>query len=183
MIDKKDVYKVVMLGDKGVGKQTLIRRSAKRVFKEDLRMTIGADFSVKNVDTDEKTVTLRIWDFASEDRFRTLLPAFVKGADGALIIYDVTNRSSLTHINDWLPILRKEIRSERDFFPIIVVGNKIDLEDAREVSRDEGIEFAKSRGVDGFIECSFKTWKNVPEIFDLLIRLMKQRSNLLLTMN
>jgi small GTP-binding protein len=177
-IEKKLAFKVVMFGDQGVGKNTLISRSAVKVFKESTKMTIGADFSVKNVGIDQRTVALRIWDLARDDLFKNRLAASVKGADGAIIIYDVTKQSSLTHVDDWILVLRKEIKSKQETFPVIVVGNKADLEDAREVSRDDGIGFAKSREVDGFVECSFKTWENVEEMFDLLIHQMLQRSNL-----
>ena len=179
MIEKRIAYKVILLGEKGVGKQTLTQNFATSVFAEDIRMTIGADFSVKSVDVDGRIVTLRIWDCACERRFRVLLPAFAKGADGALIIYDVTNRSTLAYIDDWLQVLKYFIESEQNRIPIIMVGNKTDLEDAREVSRDEGIEFAKSRGLDGYLECSFKSGKNALETFDTLIHLMLRQSNLL----
>ncbi|MFX1488857.1 MAG: hypothetical protein ACFFBI_06905, partial [Promethearchaeota archaeon] len=100
-------------------------------------------------------------------------------ANGALFMYDVTNYSSLAHIDDWLLVVRQEIKKEQDAFPIIVVGGKADLIDDREVTGDEGINIARSRAVDGFIECSSKTGENVEETFDALTKLMMQRSNLL----
>ena len=93
-------------------------------------------------------------------------------------MYDVTNYSSLAHIDDWLVVIRKELRAE-DHFPVIVVGGKADLVDEREVTGDEGINIAKSRAVDGFIESSAKTGENVEETFEALARLMMQKSSLL----
>ncbi len=89
-------------------------------------------------------------------------------------MYDITNYSSLAHIDDWLTIIKKETDS---LFPIVVAGGKGDLADQREVSAEEGINISKSRDVDAFIECSSKTGENVEETFKTLTRLMLQRSN------
>ncbi len=171
-------YKVVIFGDAGTGKTTLTQRFLTNLFKSDSKMTIGVDFEVKSLEINEKKVKLQIWDFGGEERFRFLLPTYVRGANGALFMYDVTNYSSLAHIDDWLLIVKKEIRSE-DQFPVIVVGGKADLIDDREISGEEGINISKSRGVDGFIECSSKTGENVEETFQALTSLMMQKSNLL----
>ena len=172
-------YKVVIFGDAGCGKTTLTQRFFTNLFKSDTKMTIGVDFEVKSMDINGKKVKLQIWDFGGEERFRFLLPTYVRGANGALFMYDVTNYSSLAHIDDWMLVVRKEIKSEPDTFPIIVVGGKADLIDDREVTGDEGINIAKSRDVDGFIECSSKSGENVEETFDALTRLMIQKSKLL----
>jgi len=169
---------VVIFGDAGCGKTTLTQRFLTNLFKSDTKMTIGVDFEVKSMDINGKKVKLQIWDFGGEERFRFLLPTYVRGANGALFMYDVTNYSSLAHIDDWMLVVRKEIKSE-DTFPIIVVGGKADLLDDREVTGDEGIKIAKSRNTDGFIECSSKSGENVEETFDALTRLMIQKSKLL----
>ncbi|MFX1490575.1 MAG: Rab family GTPase [Promethearchaeota archaeon] len=168
------VYKVVIFGDAGCGKTTLAQRFLTNSFKPFTRMTIGLDFEVKSMDIDGQKVKLQIWDFGGEERFRFLLPTYVRGANGALFMYDVTNYSSLAHIDDWLLVVRQEIKTKHHF-PIIVVGGKADLVDVREVTADEGINIARSRAIDGFIECSSKTGENVEETFDALTRLMMQR--------
>ena len=172
-------YKVVIFGDAGCGKTTLTQRFLTNLFKSDTKMTIGVDFEVKSLEINAKKIKLQIWDFGGEERFRFLLPTYVRGANGALFMYDVTNYSSLAHIDDWLLVVRKEIKSEQDAFPIIAVGGKADLLDNREITGDEGLNIARSRGVDGFIECSSKTGENVEVTFDALTKLMMQRSNLL----
>ena len=169
-------YKVVIFGDAGCGKTTLTQRFLTNLFKSDTKMTIGVDFEVKSLEVDGKKIKLQIWDFGGEERFRFLLPTYVRGANGALFMYDVTNYSSLAHIDDWLLVVRKEIKTEQDLFPIIVVGGKADLLDEREVTGTEGINIAKSRGVDGFIECSSKSGENVEETFEALTKLMLQKS-------
>jgi len=166
-------YKIVIFGDAGCGKTTLTQRYLTNLFKSDTTMTIGVDFEVKSLEIDEKKVKLQIWDFGGEERFRFLLPTYVKGANGGLFMYDITNYSSLAHIDDWLTVIRKKIE---DLFPILVVGGKADLADQREVSSHEGIEISKTRDMDAFIECSSKTGENVEETFEALTKLMLQRS-------
>ncbi len=173
-------YKVVIFGDAGCGKTTLTQRFLTNLFKSDTKMTIGVDFEVKSLEINEKKVKLQIWDFGGEERFRFLLPTYVRGTNGALFMYDITNYSSLAHIDDWLLVVRKEIKTEQGTFPIIVVGGKADLIDDREVTADEGIKIAKSREwVHGFIECSAKTGENVEESFNALTSIMMQRSKLI----
>ena len=140
-------------------------------------MTIGVDFEVKSLKVYDKRIKLQIWDFGGEERFRFLLPTYVRGANGALFIYDVNNFSSLVHIDDWLMVIRKEKRQE-DIFPIIVVGIVPELDEERQISAEEGIKIAKSRGVDGFAECSQRTGENVEETFEALTRLMLANSGI-----
>jgi small GTP-binding protein len=171
-IEHKMAFKVCVFGDGGVGKTTLIRRFVTKVFKDDLKMTIGADFSVKNVEVDSKPITLRIWDFAGEDRFRVLLPAFAKGADGGIFMYDTTRYSSLAKIKDWLSIFEYFSSEGQAKIPIIMVGGKIDLEDKRSVFTEEASELSKTYELGGYFECSSKTGVNVEDIFEFIAKQM-----------
>jgi len=164
-------FKIIIFGDAGTGKVTLTQRFLTNLFVSDQTMTIGVDFEVKSLSVDGQKVKLQIWDFGGEERFRFLLPTYVRGARGGIFIYDITNYSSLAHIDDWLSVIRKEIKAE-DIFPIIVVGNKAHLVNDREVPSAEAIKIAKSRGVSGFIEVSAKTGENVEKAFEALTRLM-----------
>jgi small GTP-binding protein len=170
-------YKVVIFGDTEVQKTELITRFLTNLFKSDIKMTIGVDFSVKCIQIAEKKIKLQVWDFGGEERFRFLLPTYVRGANGALFVYDVNKYSSLAHIDDWLMVIRKELRPE-DQFPIVVVG-LVSGSDDREVLAEEAIKIAKSRGVNGFIECSPSTGKNVNETFEALTRLMLSNSGII----
>ncbi len=169
-------FKIVIFGDAGCGKTTLTQRFLTNLFVSDSKMTIGVDFEVKSLEVESKNVKLQIWDFGGEERFRFLLPTYVRGAKGGLFMYDITNYASIAHIDDWLTVIRKEIKVE-DEFPIIVVGGKADLAFNREITPKEGIKIAQSRGTDGFIECSSKTGENVEETFEALTRLMINNSN------
>ncbi|MFX1325929.1 MAG: Rab family GTPase [Promethearchaeota archaeon] len=172
IIEQKLAYKVCVFGDGGVGKTTLITRFVTKIFEEDLKMTIGADLSVKNVEVDGKLVTLRIWDFAGEDRFRVLLPAFAKGADGGIFMYDTTRYSSLSQIRDWLSIFEYFVSEGETQIPILMVGGKIDLEDKRSVKSEEALELSENFDLKGYIECSSKTGENVEEIFKFIAKEM-----------
>jgi small GTP-binding protein len=169
-------FKIIIFGDAGCGKTTLTQRFLTNLFVSDQTMTIGVDFEVKSLSVNSQKVKLQIWDFGGEERFRFLLPTYVRGARGGLFLYDITNYSSIAHIDDWLSVIRKEIRAE-DIFPIIVVGGKADLVENREVSSADAIKIAKSRNVNGFIETSSKTGENVEKAFEALTSLMLDDSS------
>lgn len=168
-------FKIIIFGDAGCGKTTLTQRFLTNLFVSDQTMTIGVDFEVKSLSVDDQKVKLQIWDFGGEERFRFLLPTYVRGARGGLFLYDITNYSSIAHIDDWLSVIKKEIRAE-DIFPIIVVGGKADLVENREVSSADGIKIARSRNVNGFIETSSKTGENVEKAFEALTSLMLDKA-------
>ena len=169
-------FKVVLFGDTNTGKATLTQKFLTNLFKSDTRLTVGVDFEVKSLYINDKKIKLQIWDFGGEERFRFLIPTYVRGASGALFIYNVNNLSSLTHIDDWLLVVRREIKSEQDTFPIVVVGIVPEFDEERQVSGEEGIRIAKSRGVNGFVECSPITGENVEETFEELTRIMIAKS-------
>ncbi|GAH43852.1 unnamed protein product [marine sediment metagenome] len=164
-------FKIIVFGDVDCGKETLMQKFLTNLFVSDQTMTIGVDFYVKSLSVDEQKVKLQVWNFGGEGRFKFLLPTYTRQARGGLFLYDITNYSSIAHIDDWLNLIRKEIKAE-DMFPIIVVGNKADLVEEREVSSAEGIRIAKSRNVNGFIEISAKTGENVEKTFKALTGLM-----------
>ena len=162
--------KLMILGEESSKKTSLIRRYSTGNFEKDIKMTIGADFSVKNIDIDGREITLRIWDLAGEDRFRVLLPAFAKGADGAIFVYDITNRNTLNHLSNWIQLIKENAGD----IPIILAGNKLDLEESRTISYDKGLQVSKDNKLSGFLEVSGKTGENVEELFNLVTHSMIQ---------
>ena len=162
-------FKIVIFGDDRTGKTTLTHRFLTNLFKKDITTTLGVDFHLKALKFDGEIVKLQIWDFAGEERFRFLFPSYIRGASGAIFMYDITNYSSLAHADDWLEILKSEIEYK---LPIIFVGGKTDLDHLKEVSTKKAMDIAFNKGASGFIECSSKTGENVYKIFDLLTRLI-----------
>ncbi len=179
-IDRDGAFKLCIFGDGGVGKTTLVQRYLTRVFKEDsIRMTIGADFSIKTFEIEGKKVVVRIWDFAGEERFKVLLPSFAKGADGGIFMYDISRYTSIKNLDDWLSIFERNVKGQQIKIPIVMVGGKLDLEDKRSVETAEAIELSKTHNLQGIYECSSKTGVNVEEIFEHITRKMMENAGML----
>ncbi len=117
-------FKIVLFGDSQTGKTTLAHRFLTNLFKDGISMTLGVDFLLKAIEMDGEKVKLQIWDFAGEERFRFLFPSYIRGANGAIFMYDITNYGSLAHVDDWFEIMDKEIDHK---IPLVFVGGKTDL--------------------------------------------------------
>ena len=172
------MYKIIIFGDGGVGKTTLITRYLTGVFRSDSEITIGVDFHVKKIDLEGIKISLQIWDFAGEERFRFLLPSYVIGASAGIFLYDITRYSSIKNFDSWLDIFLKGYRLTNHQIPVLMVGSKLDLDYKRAVSREDAYELAKKNNLYGYIECSSRTGDNVEEIFLEIGRLMLKKTNL-----
>ena len=163
--------KLLMIGDSGVGKTCLLLRYANDSFSPTFITTIGIDFKIKNIDIDGKRVKLQIWDTAGQERFRTITTSYFRGAQGILLLYDVTDRRSFESIRNWV----SQIQQHADVnVNKILVGNKCDMLDEKVVSTEEGQKLAREFGMD-FFECSAKNNINVEPAFVGLGRAIKDR--------
>ena len=162
------IFKIIIFGDAGCGKTTLTKRFKTEVFISDSQMTIGVDFETKTFKVDGKKVKLMIWEFGGGGRFHFILPEYLTGAMGGILMYDITNYSSFSHLSNWFSIINETNQK----FPIILLGGKVDLDDYREISFKDGMRTAKSMGLNEFIECSSKTGENVTNAFEVLTRIM-----------
>jgi small GTP-binding protein len=173
------MYKICLFGDGGVGKTTLINRYLTGVFKTDSQITIGVDFHVKKIDVNGKRVSLQIWDFAGEERFRFLLPRYVVGASAGIFMYDITRYSSLKNFDEWIEIFKNGYigKDENKQLPVIMVGGKLDLQFKRAVSSKEAFDIARKHNLYGFVECSSKDGRNVRDIFYETAKMMINRTS------
>ena len=162
------IFKVLLLGNSDVGKSSLLLRFVDSVWNDAFVPTIGVDFKVKTLEINNKKVKMQIWDTAGEERFRTVVSTYFRGAHGILLLYDVTNRDSFKNLENWLIEIEKN-SSEKVLK--ILLGNKCDLNDDREIQPDEGRAFADRNGME-FMETSAKMNTNVTEAFETLGKLM-----------
>ncbi|CAO2830770.1 unnamed protein product [Amaranthus hypochondriacus] len=154
-------YKLVFLGDQSVGKTSIITRFMYDKFDATYQATIGIDFLSKTMYLEDRTVRLQLWDTAGQERFRSLIPSYIRDSSVAVIVYDVAIRQSFLNTTKWI----EEVRTERGSDVIIVlVGNKTDLVDKRQVSIEEGDAKAREAGVM-FMETSAKVGFNIKPLF------------------
>ena len=159
------LFKIVLIGDSGVGKTNLLSQFVRSQFNPDSKTTIGVEFATKTIQIKNKTVKAQIWDTAGQERYRAITSAYYKGAIGAMILYDITSSISFNSVNRWL----QELRENADASIIIMlVGNKCDLTEFRSVSLADGRNFAEKEKML-FIETSAKEQTNVQEAFQQLI--------------
>lgn len=165
--DKNDyVFKLVLVGDSGVGKSCILHQFIYNRFRKNTTQTIGVDFSAKNVHIDNQEIKLQIWDTAGQEKFRSVARSYYRGAIGIIIVYDITKVESFQHIATWLADARNAARSECS---VCVVGNKGDLEDQRVVRTEDGKLFCTENNLL-FFECSALTGDNIDEIFNEISR-------------
>jgi len=162
---KPPLLKLVMCGEGGVGKTSLVRVYTGMGFSPYQRLTVGTQHFFKEINHDGKRWKLVIWDLGGEERFRFLAPVFLKGARGAVFVFDITREGTFEKLDEWLNILKKTIGD----IPRVLVGNKIDLEEFRLIPSDLAEEYARSRGFIGYIETSARAGVNVNRPFDLLL--------------
>lgn len=155
------LFKLVLIGDSGVGKSCLLLRFADDNFTDSYISTIGVDFRFRTVTIDSKVVKLQIWDTAGQERFRTITSAYYRGADGIIMVYDVTSAESFDHVEEWLSEVD---RYANENTVKLLVGNKADLVEKREVSEETAQRFADKLNIS-FLETSAKTATNVEAAF------------------
>lgn len=160
------LFKIVVIGDSAVGKSNLLSRFARDEFDHNSKATIGVEFQTQVVQLDGKEVKAQVWDTAGQERFRAVTSAYYRGAVGALLVYDITRRPTFESIKRWLDELNTHCDTT---VARMLVGNKCDLEDIRDVSVEEGKNLAEEEGLF-FIETSALDSTNVNTAFENVIR-------------
>ena len=154
-------YKLIFLGDQNVGKSCILNRFMNDTFTEEYQATIGLDFQSKNVQIDNQDIHLLLYDTAGQEKFRSLIPMYTRDSNIILLVYEINNKDSFIHLPDWLNDL-SNVNKEDVIFAL--VGNKIDLEEKRQVSTEEGKNYADQNGFI-FHEVSAKTGEGFSDLF------------------
>ena len=154
-------YKLIFLGDQGTGKSSILNRFVDDKFDPNYQATIGLDFQSKNVKIDNQDIHLLLYDTAGQEKFRSLIPMYTRDANIIILVYDITRKESFTHIPDWVKDLTN-VKLDEVIFGL--VGNKIDLEDQRQVTKEEGEKYAQDNNII-FQEVSAKTGDNFSDLF------------------
>ena len=160
------LYKLIIVGDSFVGKTNIMSQYIRKEFSLNTKSTVGVEFGAKIIKIENKMIKAQIWDTAGEERYRSVTNAYYKGAKGAFVVYDITNKLSFESIEKWIQDLK--INSDHNI-TLLLIGNKKDLEDKREVSKEEGEEKAKTFGL-GFIETSACTGENIDKAFETMLK-------------
>ena len=155
-------FKMIVIGDAGVGKSCLTSQASKGIFEESYSATVGFEFLVFNVKLNEKVVKLQIWDTCGQELYRSLISSFYRNSSLAMMVYAINNKESFMHIESWLKEVK--LQSNPDI-KVFLIGNKSDLEEERKVTLEEAKTFKEEHGIHYFSEASAKNGINAKEVF------------------
>ena len=158
------LFKILVIGDTGCGKTSIMQRFVEGTFDEQFVVTVGTDFKEKIIEVNEKSIKLQIWDTAGQERFRAINSSYYRGAHGIIVVYDVTDTDSFENTQTWLGDISRYACSE---VPRILIGNKCDDITKKEVDYIYGKDFSEKEGMP-FIETSAKDGTNILEAFELI---------------
>ena len=166
------MVKVVLVGDSGVGKTNIMSKYLKNQFREDSKATVGVEFGSKLFNIEGHPIKAQIWDTAGQERYKAITSAYYKGAKGAFVVYDITRKNTFETVNKWV----SDISAAADKkITLILIGNKNDLEDQRQVTKEMGEEKAKELGL-AFMETSACSGENLDKAFQLMINEIYKKS-------
>ena len=158
--EPKYIIKITLLGEKNVGKTSLVYRYIENKFRDSYKATLGVNLLKKDMDVDGNGVSVQIWDLGGQESFRSLRKLYLEGANGAFVMFDLTDRKTFDKLNEWIESF-KEARGEQ---PMVLIGNKSDLENQRKITDMEASNYAKDNNME-LILTSAKTGQNVEEAF------------------
>ena len=166
------LFKLILIGDSCVGKSNILLKYLKNEFDPNSRATVGVEFGTKNIIINNKKIKIQIWDTAGQERYRSITSAYYKGAKGALIVYDITRKCTFDNIDKWISDLK--LNGDKNIC-IVILGNKSDLDDKREVSKGDGIKKSEMYKT-AFLETSALNGDNIGKAFDEIIEQIIQNN-------
>eukprot|EP00866_Antonospora_locustae_P001375 jgi/Antlo1/1375/1218 len=171
----KYLFKMVLIGDSGVGKTSFMKRYTDHVFIQDYISTIGVDFKIKTITVDGEEVKLQLWDTAGQERFSAITKSYYRGAHGIIVIFDLCNRSSFVSVKNWLKKIDENASPDCE---VIILGNKVDVAEGIDVSEDEVNRFLEERGIkkERFYKVSAKENIRVDCVFENLAKILVDKT-------
>jgi small GTP-binding protein len=170
------IFKIILIGNSNVGKSSILKRYIQKVFDDNYSCTIGVDFFMKSITIGEKTIKLQLWDTAGTEKFRSITTGYYRGANAALVVFDLTSKKSFTALNEWIQNYYKYSNPD-SVKNVVIIGNKCDLTESREVTEEEINDFIKDNNITYF-ETSAKDGKNIDECFNHMAqKLIEQYEN------
>ena len=172
--EPSNIFKILTIGESGVGKTCILRRFVENKFLKNHLATIGIDFKTKTLNINDQEIKLKIWDTAGQERFRNITNQYYKGADGIVLVFDVTDEASFEKIKDWMDQILSN--TNKDEICLVLLGNKCDVEAAtRSIKPEQGKELANELNINYF-ETSALSGYNIKEAFETLtIDIMKKK--------
>jgi small GTP-binding protein len=170
------IFKIILIGSSGVGKSSILQRYIQKTFNDSYASTIGVDFFMKSINIGEKTIKLQLWDTAGTEKFRSITTGYYRGADAAFVVFDLSSKTSFKAVSEWIEnyYKYKNPDSEKN---VVLIGNKVDLVDKREVTQEEAENYVKDNNIFYF-ETSAKEGKNIEECFNFMAeKLLEQYEN------
>ena len=176
--DYELIFKIILIGDSGVGKTNILSQYIHHYFDKNFRATVGVEFGTKIITVDKTRIKAQIWDTAGQERYRAITSSYYKGAKGALVVYDITRPETFGNIEKWIDELKNTCD---DYVSLVLLGNKLDLEPNRRVTINEAEKKAEKLGA-AFAESSAMDYKTVEKAFSILIEniyqdLLEKRKN------
>ena len=168
------LFKLILLGDSAVGKTNILSKYLRNEFDQNSKSTVGVEFSTRNLKIDSYIIKVQIWDTAGQERYRSITNAYYKGAKGGLLIFDLTRRSTFDSIDKWIPDLKTK---GDENMVIVLIGNKNDLKEQRQVSTEEGEKKAKLFKL-AYMETSALDGNNIENAFNELINTVYKKNYL-----
>ena len=173
-----NICQILIIGDSSVGKTSIITRYTNGTFKEEYLGTVGLDYYTKEEIIDNKTIRVKLWDTAGQERFRSLTQNYFRNAEGVLLTFDLTSNESFDSLKEWINSIKKNMESQNIYIPLVIIGNKLDMEELREIKKEDAEKFANENNYKYF-ETSAKTGEGIDNsIRELIILVLKNKGQI-----
>ena len=169
--DPHFLFKVLLIGHNDSGNINYLKSFGDSWFKENTKLTIGISFEIKKIKIENLNIKLQICDLSIEDRWRDMVPFYCRGAVGAILMFETSNSATFHILSKWIKVIRDNTKD----IPIILIGNKDDLNDSHQITKEQSFDFVRSEQLNGYIECNVITGENLQNVFESLTRMIMMK--------